>query len=221
MIRLVLIALVLLGGFYAHGRLTFSEPRVMGWMTQHAARSMQGDSVACDDYADDLKVELTAKGQRGRWEVEGGKAPGNPSLAAEGELICTLVPERSRVTAARTDDVAFEWSADGCVNGRTQYGLGQGGEWKRVFAAQDDAAVAVNTYDPETRTLRTDRYLLGQEALAAARDARAAYTPPACGVSDAARTLGEQQSALIAKLPERPNERLVYSCTVKPSGTAR
>lgn len=151
-------------------------------------------------------------------EAEGGKAqddPANPSLAAEGALICTLVPERSRVTAARTDDVAFDWSADGCVNGRTQYGLGEAGAWQRVFAAQDDAAVAVNTYDPETRTLRTDRYLLGQEALAAAREARAAYTPPACGVSEAARTLGEQQSALIAKLPDRPNERLVYSCTAK------
>jgi hypothetical protein len=86
-----------------------------------------------------------------------------------------------------------------------------------VFAAQDDAAVAVNTYDPATRTLRTDRYLLGQDALAAAREARAAYTPPACGVSDAARTLGEQQSALIAALPERPNERLVYSCKAKGS----
>lgn len=157
-------------------------------------------------------------------EAEGGKAPsnpGNPSLAAEGELICTLVPERSRVTAARTDDVAFEWSADGCVNGRTQYGLGQAGEWQRVFAAQEDAAVAVNTYDPETRTLRTDRYLLGQDALAAAREARAAYTPPACGVSEAARDLGEQQSALIAGLPDRPNERLVYSCTAKGAGPAR
>ncbi|MCM0000241.1 MAG: serine protease [Erythrobacter sp.] len=145
-------------------------------------------------------------------------APGTASDAAEGALICTLVPERSRVTTARTDDVAFEWSADGCVNGRTQYGLGQGGEWSRVFAAEDDAALAVNTYDPATRTLRTDRYLLGQEALAAARAARAAYTPPACGVSDAARTLGEQQSTLIAGLPERPNERLVYSCTAKGAG---
>ncbi|WP_285713051.1 S1 family peptidase [Erythrobacter oryzae] len=142
--------------------------------------------------------------------------PAKTSDAAEGALICTLVPERSRVTAARTDDVAFEWSADGCVNRRTQYGLAQGGEWQRVFAAEDDAAVAVNTYDPATRTLRTDRYLLGQEALAAARAARAAYTPPACGVSDAARTLGEQQSTLIAGLPERPNERLVYSCSQKP-----
>ena len=154
-------------------------------------------------------------------EAQGGSASaGQPSLAAEGALICTLVPDRSRVTAARTDDVAFDWSADGCVNGRTQYGLGQGGQWQRVFAAQEDAAVALNTYDPDTRTLRTDRYLLGQTALAAAREARAAYTPPACGVSDAARTLGEQQSALIARLPKRPNERLVYACTARaPGGT--
>jgi hypothetical protein len=154
-------------------------------------------------------------------KAEGGPAPGpagGGTAASEGALICTLDPARSRVTSARTDDVAFEWSADGCVNGRTQYGLGQGGEWQRVFAAQDDAAVAVNTYDPATRTLRTDRYLLGQEALAAAREARAAYTPPACGVTDAARDLGEQQSALIAALPDRPNERLVYSCTGKAAG---
>ena len=74
MVRIVLIAVALLGAFYAHARFTFSEPRVMGWLTQHTARAMQGDSMACDDYADDLKVELTAKGQRGRWEVEGGKA---------------------------------------------------------------------------------------------------------------------------------------------------
>ncbi|MBU7581081.1 MAG: trypsin-like peptidase domain-containing protein [Porphyrobacter sp.] len=150
-------------------------------------------------------------------KAQGKDAPASDagSEAAEGALICTLVAERSRVTAARTDDIAFEWSADGCVNGRTQYGLGTAGEWQRVFAAQEDAALAVNTYDPETRTLRTDRYLLGQQALAAAREARAAYTPPACGVSDAARTLGEQQSALIAKLPAQPNERLVYSCAPK------
>ncbi|WP_086736189.1 S1 family peptidase [Erythrobacter colymbi] len=151
-------------------------------------------------------------------EGKDAPAPAGAAGASEGALICTLVPERSRVTSAKTDDVAFEWSADGCVNGRTQYGLGQAGEWQRVFAADEDAAVAVNTYDPETRTLRTDRYLLGQDALAAARAARSAYTPPACGVSDAARTLGEQQSALIAQLPERPNERLVYSCTAKGAG---
>ncbi|MDP5102477.1 MAG: serine protease [Erythrobacter sp.] len=167
---------------------------------------------------EDRVAAAVAKAEGGGTNANGADA--NPSLAAEGTLICTLVPERSRVTAARTDDVAFDWSADGCVNGRTQYGLGAGGQWARVFAAQEDAAIAINTYDPDTRTLRTDRYLLGQDALAAAREARAAYTPPACGVSDAARTLGEQQSALIALLPERPNERLVYSCTARQSGAA-
>jgi hypothetical protein len=141
----------------------------------------------------------------------------DPTLAADGALICTLVPERSRVTTARTDDVAFDWAADGCVNTRTQYGLAAGGEWSRVLVLEDEAAVAVNRYDPATRTFRTDRYLLGQEALAKVLAARDQYTPPACGVSEAARTLGEQQSAITALLPETPNERLVYSCSPNPT----
>lgn len=146
-------------------------------------------------------------------DVEGGDgetiAP--TSLAGDGTLICTLVPERSRVTGARTDDVEFDWAANGCVNGRTQYGM-NGGEWSRVFVPNEEAAVSINTYDPETRIFRTDRYLLGQDAMSEIREARADYSAPACGVTDAANLLGERQSAVIAKLPERPNERLVYSC---------
>jgi len=142
------------------------------------------------------------------------------ATSAEGALICTLVPERSRVTTARTDDVAFEWAADGCVNTRTQYGLAACGEWSRVLLLEDEAAVAVNRYDPATRTFRTDRYLLGQEALAKVLAARDQYTSPACGVSEAARTLGEQQSAITALLPETPNERLVYTCSTEVAGSA-
>lgn len=142
------------------------------------------------------------------------------ATSAEGALICTLVPERSRVTTARTDDVAFEWAADGCVNTRTQYGLAACGEWSRVLLLEDEAAVAVNRYDPATRTFRTDRYLLGQEALAKVLAARDQYTSPACGVSEAARTLGEQQSAITALLPETPNERLVYTCSPEVAGSA-
>ena len=125
------------------------------------------------------------------------------------------MPERSRVTTARTDDVAFDWAADGCVNTRTQYGLSAGGEWSRVLVLEDEAAVAVNRYDPDTRAFRTDRYLLGAETMDKALAARDQYAPPACGVSDAARKLGEQQSALLALLPEAPNERLVYDCRAK------
>jgi serine protease Do len=137
--------------------------------------------------------------------------------AADGTLICTVVPERSRITGARTDDVEFDWQADGCVNERTQYGM-VGGEWTRVLVPSSEAAVSVSTYDPETRTYRTDRYLLGRSEMEAARAARGEYDPPACGVTDAARVLGEQQSALIAMLPDRPNERLVYSCQSKGAG---
>ena len=137
-----------------------------------------------------------------------------PSAAREGTLICTFDPERSRVTGSRTDDVEFVWSANGCVNARTQYGM-RGGEWSRVFVPNEEAAVSVNTYDPDSRTFRTDRYLLGQSAMAEARAARGEYKPPVCGEVDASNQLGEQQSKVLSLLPERPNERLVYSCTLK------
>ena len=151
-------------------------------------------------------------------EAEDPDAPATGGeTAADGTLICTLVPERSRITGARTDDVEFDWQADGCVNERTQYGM-MNGEWTRVLVPSSEAAVSVSTYDPETRTYRTDRYLLGRAQMEAAREARRQYTPPACGVTDAARMLGEQQSALIAMLPDRPNERLVYSCESKRAG---
>lgn len=146
-----------------------------------------------------------------------GQVDPTAAQASDGTLICTLVPERSRVTGARTDDVEFAWNANGCVNERTQYGM-VSGEWTRVLVPRDEEAVSISTYDPDSRTFQTDRYLLGRTAMAAAREARGEYDPPACGVTDAARLLGEQQSALISQLPDRPNERLVYSCETKRDG---
>jgi hypothetical protein len=145
-------------------------------------------------------------------DPDDGGNQGTTALAGDGTLICTLAQDRSRITGARTDDVQFDWAADGCVNTRTQYGM-TNGEWTRVFVPDNEAAVSINTYDPQSRIFRTDRYLLGQTAMNEARAARDQYEPLACGVTDAQRTLGEQQSALIALLPERPNERLVYTCT--------
>ncbi|QIQ85618.1 trypsin-like peptidase domain-containing protein [Erythrobacter sp.] len=158
-------------------------------------------------------------------EAPGGQEPGSgdgppASLARDGTLICSLVPDRSRVVTARTDDVQFDWVGDGCVNSRTQYGM-MDGEWTRVFVPDDEEAVSVNIYDPDTRTFRTDRYLLGREAMEEARRVRDAYDPPACGLTDAARIVAEQQSAVMALLPERPNERLVYSCEAKLSGSGQ
>lgn len=152
----------------------------------------------------------------GESEPQTGEETPSPTLAGDGTLICTFIPERSRVTGARIDDVQFDWAADGCVNTRTQYGLANG-EWTRVFVPDDEDAVSINRYDPQTRIFRTDRYLLGRAAMASARDIRSAYDPPTCGVTDAARVLGEQQSSVTSALPDRPNERLVYSCeAVRP-----
>ena len=153
----------------------------------------------------DRRVEAAMK-------AEQGEGPDQiPSNAREGTMLCTLVPDRSRVTGARTDDVEFDWAADGCVNTRTQYGLNSG-EWTRVLVPDDEEVVSINRYDPATRTYLSERFLLGRSAMAQARDARANYEPPQCSVSDAAQTLGEQQSSVISLLPARPNERLVYSC---------
>jgi len=138
------------------------------------------------------------------------------SNASDGTMLCSIIPERSRITGARTDDVEFEWASDGCVNTRTQYGQNNG-EWTRVFVPDDEDAVSVNFYDPQSRTFRTDRYLLGRDAIAQARAARDNYSPPLCGISDAARDLGDHQANVLAQLPDRPNERLVYKCAPKPA----
>lgn len=132
--------------------------------------------------------------------------------AQETAFTCVLEPERSRVTGAPEQDVPLKWSADGCVNGRTQYGLSAGG-WTRVLVPASEAAVSVNRFDPEAREYVVERYLLDRNALTDARSARATYQTPQCeGDEEAARKLGSDQEAILLGLPAQPNERLVYSC---------
>lgn len=68
---LLLAALVLV--FLLQGKLFFSESRVRSWVATHSALAMSGDTMACEQYADDVEVMLRAEGARGHWEVEGGK----------------------------------------------------------------------------------------------------------------------------------------------------
>lgn len=135
-----------------------------------------------------------------------------PTAQPAGALVCTLVPERSRIVGAANQTVPLDWKDDGCVNGRTQYGL-SGGSWTRVFAPQDEASASVNTFDPATGEYRMDRYLLDSDALAKVRNARGKFQAPACGAGEeAAQALGTQQAAVLSLLPAQPNERLVYRC---------
>lgn len=153
-------------------------------------------------------------------EIAASSAPSagaSASAAPEtGAMICVIDPQRSRITVSSTTDVPVNWSADGCVNGKTQYGLAAD-SWSRILAPHSEDTVSVAAYDPRTRTYRTDRYLLDTETMAKVREARSKYAPPLCGAGDAAaRSLGESQAAVLALLPGQANERLVYHCSAPP-----
>jgi len=144
--------------------------------------------------------------------IDPALAVSSTASATPAPLTCVLDPERSRVVTMSEDDVPLQWAADGCVNTRTQYGL-DNGQWTRVFVPADEAAVSINRYDPATHEYVVERYLLDQPTMAAARTARAGYQLPRCGAGEAAaQALGDAQHAVVAALPQSPNERLVYRC---------
>jgi S1-C subfamily serine protease len=156
--------------------------------------------------ADRLMAQAAAAPGAAPGAAQGSRPP------REGDLLCVLDPERSRITGAATDDVPLTWRSDGCVNDRTQYGF-MAGQWSRVLVPASEAAVSIARFDPATGEYRTERYLLPREAMDRARAARAAFTAPACGAGQAAAAeLGAQQQAVVSLLPARPNERLVYRC---------
>jgi S1-C subfamily serine protease len=170
-----------------------------------------------------LRPPLSLIDERAKDIVAEAKASGAPAsdaspAAAEApaKLVCVLDPQRSRVTVADITDVPLTWAPGGCVNGRTQYGLAGDG-WSRVLVPQSEATISVTTFDPAKRAYTVERFLMGLEAMTAARAARAKLVPPACGADEtAARALGEAQGAIRALLPAEPNERLRYSCNPAP-----
>ena len=175
-----------------------------------AALAVVGSGVAWVSRpgVDDIEARLEERLHAEMTAVDSGPIAAAPN----GALVCVLQADRSRVTGAPAEDLPFRWSPDGCVNGRTQYGLADG-VWTRVFVPGSEAAVSINRFDPQTREYRTERYLLGNVAMARARTARAEFTAPACGAGEqAVRDFGARQAAILSLLPERPNERLVYSC---------
>ena len=100
------------------------------------------------------------------------------------------------------------------MNTRTQYGFA-GGSWSRVFVPNSEDAVSVNSFDPDRRIFRSERYLLPRSAMTEAREARGKYTAPECGSDNAAARLGELQGEVLGQLPQQANERLVYECNAR------
>ena len=84
------------------------------------------------------------------------------------------------------------------------------------FAQQLDAC-QLELEQLRYRSYTVERFLMGLDAMTAARAARAKLTPPVCGADEAAaRALGAAQSAIRAALPAEPNERLRYNCKPAP-----
>ncbi len=135
--------------------------------------------------------------------------------SADGIYQCRIIPERSRITGTSPQPVEISWTANGCVNSRTQYGRDADG-WTRVFVPNEDQSVSINRFNPETREFRTENFQLGLSAMQSARKIRARYSNNACTANaDAMADLEDMQKALRQALPSQPNEVLVYSCSAK------
>lgn len=136
-----------------------------------------------------------------------------PTELAEGQLLCTIRPNRSRITVSSTTDVPVTIGAGGCVNDRTQYAQGSDGRWQRILVPNEEATVTIASIDGAGQEYRVDRYLLDAETMAKARDVRAGVAIKGCSV-DASEVAGlaTQQDAIRGVLPASPNERLVYGC---------
>jgi serine protease Do len=133
-------------------------------------------------------------------------------ISATSRHRCVIQPERSRITVSDTADMLFEWTENGCINGRTQY-VDNAGTWSRSFVPNNDAQVSLVSYTPASKTYRIERYLLGMEAMTAARAARKRYDVQSCSTDMAVRdSIDNMNKAVREILPTTPNELLIYAC---------
>ena len=143
-------------------------------------------------------------------------APAVSSTAALGKMLCTVVPERSRVVSSSVEDLTIDWGTAGCMNGRTQYAE-NGSKWDRILVPSEDQTVSVLQFDPAARTYSSQLYFLTAAQMDALRKIRTQVTIKACTPDEAGRAnLATQQSAIRTLLPAYPNEKIVYSCRSAP-----
>ncbi len=140
------------------------------------------------------------------------------TAAPVGKRICTLRPDRSRITVSKADDVELALSANGCVNGRTQYVASEGGSWTRAFLPNEDASASIATLSADGTTYRVERWLPGGETLAKLRELRGSEAGSCTSDAAALERLAGMQAAIRAALNEAPNERLVYECAGAANG---
>ena len=140
-------------------------------------------------------------------------ATSNDPFRWQGENVCRIDLQRSRLTISPPNDIGFQWADGGCVDGGTQY-VSQGTVWQRATIPDEGNHAAITVFDPATGTLRTRRWLLDADTMAKAR--ALVQDKPAlkgCGSDSGARAaIARLESDLMPLLPGAPNERIVYRC---------
>ena len=146
-------------------------------------------------------------------DSEAPNKPASQSTNSATKKRCVIQPDRSRITVSETEDVVFDWTASGCINGRTQY-VENAGTWGRSFVPNSESQVSLVSYTPASRTYRIERYLLGLDAMETAREARQRYEVKSCSKDIAAGDkIDNMNKAVREVLPTSPNELLVFACT--------
>lgn len=134
-------------------------------------------------------------------------------VAKAGAQICVIDRSRSRITVSDTADVKYDWSAGGCINNRTQYAR-EGDVWVRTLVPNKEQQVSIVTFNPDTSSYRIERHLLGEDAMAKAREARKRYEFAGCSADPAMLDkIGQMNHAVRELLPAQANEVLQFNCT--------
>lgn len=145
-------------------------------------------------------------------EPESAEAAAAPAVGATGNLVCTIQPERSRITISETSPVKFSWTDKGCVNGRTQYAE-NAGRWSRAIVSATEDQASIVSYTPGSSTYRVERYLPGADAMATVRAAKQRNDVKGCSADQAITGKVEAMNkAVRGALSGEPQELLIFDC---------
>lgn len=158
-----------------------------------------------------LRPGFDSVDERVRLPQDGG-VTSNGAFAWDGDNVCRVDMQRSRLTISQPNDIGFTWAAGGCVDGDSQY-VANGTQWQRTAIPQAGNFVTRSRFDPATGTLRVERWLPDLDGMDKLRALLKDQPAAGCGADPAllARIarIGDDAAAL---LPATPNERIVYHC---------
>lgn len=163
----------------------------------------------------DIKAEVDAA-------VDSATATAPVAPGTTGQLICTVDPQRGRLTVSPGADTNMSFRPDGCVNNRTQYVRGPQDIWTRTLVPNEDATISRLSYDPASGDYVVKRYLMSLEAMETARRQRDSLSVQGCTADPATiARLTQREVALASMLPEEPHEEIVSNCRVAEASAPR